>query len=438
LNGRGVANLDDALVNLELQPVHDALKAQLDPAIVRLLADVTEPPRAPSAGSLPTGHIRKIELNRKEFFLQAWERCEPFLRVAQAAYMARAPKGDRSASDGPVSPGLLLPAFRERLRAAMQIPAIEALFPTPWTVAARSVLPSASPRESATAMWGPVLGWCALQLLAESIDADHPERVAVDIFDRLRLREPFAQAFSALGFEGEEGWRVAARIRVVLLAESGAGTDDEAPVEEAESTAAVEAAAEVEAATPTASIEAKAVPEDEAPEPKPAPAESPEAVDVSPAAVEDEKIALSVALWLDPDVRWLTGMHDAAGHSYIVREKYEELLWWLLMPSLVRLGGETAPTRQAVAEIGRTIDEALVTAEAAGYRVDLLLGPAADAEAAEALDPDLEPNDAVTNPAAPEAKEDEANEPARSAKGDELLNETAESSTAAKVESVES
>ena len=99
----------------------------------------------------------------------------------------------------------------------MRIPALEALFPVPWTVAARRVLPSPSPQFTATAMWGPVLGWCALELLAESIDAENPERVALDLFDRLRLREPFAQAFAALGFEGEEGWRVAARIKVVLL-----------------------------------------------------------------------------------------------------------------------------------------------------------------------------------------------------------------------------
>ena len=113
----------------------------------------------------------------------------------------------------------------------MRIPAIEALFPAPWTAAARRMLPSPSPQLTATAMWGPVLGWCALELLAESIDVENPERVALDLFDRLRLREPFAQAFTALGFEGEEGWRVAARIKVVLLTGAGVGKPEEAPAE---------------------------------------------------------------------------------------------------------------------------------------------------------------------------------------------------------------
>lgn len=47
------------------------------------------------------------------------------------------------------------------------------------------------------------------------------------------------------------------------------------------------------------------------------------------------------------------------------------------MPSLLRLAGESAPSqvaanRNAVRTMSRTIEEALATAEAAGYRVDLL------------------------------------------------------------------
>ena len=45
LNGRGVPNLDDALVSLELQPVHNDLRSLLHPDLVRLLADQAEHPR---------------------------------------------------------------------------------------------------------------------------------------------------------------------------------------------------------------------------------------------------------------------------------------------------------------------------------------------------------------------------------------------------------
>jgi hypothetical protein len=322
LNSRGVANLDDALVNLELQPVHDALCAQLDSGIVRQFADLAEHPR-----TLDVGAKMKIEPERTELFEAAWTRCENFLRVAQKAYMARA--GKEAGSLQPANPSLLRAAYRARLRAAMRIPAVEALFPVPWPAAARCMLPSPSPQLTATAMWGPVLGWCVLELLAESIDAENPESIALDLFDRLRLREPFAQAFHALGFEGEEGWRVAARIKVGLLSWAGVGKAEKE-----------KAAAE-------------------------------------PEAEMAERIALSPDLWLDPDVRWLAGVHEAEGREYFLRERYEELLWWLLIPSLLRIAGETAPNqvaanKAAVRAMSRAIDKALKTAEAAGYRIDLL------------------------------------------------------------------
>jgi hypothetical protein len=214
-------------------------------------------------------------------------------------------------------------------------------------------------------MWGPVLGWCVLQLLAESIDAESPERVALDLFDRLRLREPYAQAFAALGFEDEEGWRVAARIKIVLLTGAGVGKKEE-------STASVES----EAAGKTTVTEA----------------ESAAAVPTSgePAAAGDERVALAPDLWFDPDVRWLTGVHEAEGHAYLVRELYEELLWWLLMPSLLRLGCEAAPSRAAVEEMSKTVEGALATAEAAGYRIDALLGTSPDPDAGDVAEPEAE------------------------------------------------
>jgi glycosidase len=359
LNGRGVADLEDALVNLELQPVHEALRAQLDSGIVRIFADLAEHPR-----TLAVGTNQGIDAERTEFFAAAWGRCETFLRVAQKAYLARAGREANSnqplqpANPAPANPGLLGAAFRQRLRAAMRIPVVEALFPAPWTVAARRVLPSPSPQLTATSMWGPVLGWCVLQLLAESIDVESPERIALDLFDRLRLREPFAQAFAALGFEGEEAWRVAARVKVGLLVGAGVGQPDEM------------------AAAPTDGYEAFAK-------------------------------SFGSALWSDADVRWLTGVHHAGGHAYLVREHYEELLWWLLMPSLLRLAGEDAPSRTAVQAMSSTVEEALAAAKHAGYRVDLLLNPASIEPAGEEPPVEAEPAESAAEPAAESAIESE-------------------------------
>jgi hypothetical protein len=354
LNGGGVPSLDDALVNLELRPVHDALDLLLDPGMVRLFADLAEHPRTLAIGGA-AGKSKKMARERGEFFDAAWERCESFLRAAQKAYTSRT-SGQNRPFETPLatSPVLLAPAFRELLRAALQLPAVEALFPAPWPAAARRMLPSPSPKFTATAMWGPVLGWCALELLAASIDFDQPERVALDVFDRLRLREPFAHAFSALGFEGEEGWRVAARIKVLLLTGAGAG-EAQKPLAEVQAEGKVEApATRTEAAIPE-----KPIVEEEGP--------------------------IAPALWSDPDIRWLTGVHTADGHDYLVRESYEELLWWMQMPPLLRLAGESAPSRAAVKAMSKTVEDALAAAEAAGYHVDVLLSPAVHAEPGETL-----------------------------------------------------
>jgi hypothetical protein len=176
LNGRGVPSLDDALVNLELQPVHDALRAAAGSGMVR------SSPTWPSIRALWLSESQQEDRSgAREFFEAGVGALRELPARGAEGYISRSPENDLAASVQPANPGLLRAAFRERLRAAMRIPAIEALFPAPWTVAARRMLPSPSPQLTATAMWGPVLGWCALELLAESIDAENPERVALDL-----------------------------------------------------------------------------------------------------------------------------------------------------------------------------------------------------------------------------------------------------------------
>ena len=183
------------------------------------------------------------------------------------------------------------------------------------------MLPSPSPQFTATAMWGPVLAWCALELLADESTRSGRNKLLstssiVSVFAS-RLRTHFA----ALGFEGEEAWRVAARIKVLLLV--GAGIGNEIP-----------AGASDLKPMPTEDVEPQGTMDRQA-----KPASAPET-----SKAYAEKLALPPALWLDPDVRWLCGVHRAEGHDYLIRESYEELLWWLLMPSLLRIAGESAPS----------------------------------------------------------------------------------------------
>jgi glycosidase len=348
LNGRGVPNLEDALVNLELQPVHQALRALLDQNILRLLTALAEHPRGVGAGDRP------VNRKRSELLNLAWTRCEAFLRVAQAAYRTRS--GVRRDM---TMPGLLGPAFRERLTAAMRIPVVEGLFPAPWTAAARRVLPSPSPQMTATAMWAPIIAWCVLETIADSIDADDAERVALDVFDRLRLRQPLAEAFNALGFEGEAGWRAAARIKVLLLAESIRQEEELSRAKSAEDGEVPEAAqADVAKKSEEIAVQSTAAAAETA----------------SNRSADSKTSAFPNALWQDTDVRWLAGVHQAGESTYFVCEPYEELVWWLHMPTLLRLAGETAPSRDAIEKLNKSIREELMAAANADYRLDKLAG----------------------------------------------------------------
>jgi len=375
--------------------VHDAVRDQLDSQIVRHFGDLAEHPRGAGTGADPA-----LRQQRTELLDQAWMRTAKLIRGAQLAWRKGIGDGHRLAdAAGLRRDDEMAQLSRDRFRAAMRIPALEGLSPAPWSGAARRVLPSPSPQRTATAMWGPVLAWTALELLAESIDPEMPEQVALALFDRLRLREPFARAFANLGFEGEESWRAAARIKVVLLTEAELAkharerarhkpvpTTQESSADNIDQQSSIPAAgvgraedsrneaghglthadsgrhesghdfsrADSSHLSSTGRASAREAPSTGASQSQP---------------------GLPASLWSDPDVRWLTGAHESNGIWYIVREPYEELLWWMRMPSLLRLALESAPSRAAVDAMSRAVSDALAAAEAAGYRIDALVNP---------------------------------------------------------------
>ena len=343
LNGRGVPNLEDALVLMELKPVHDALHALLDPEVVRQLADFAEQP------PLTVAADRKTERERSDFVEQASTRFEAFFRLVQeapASSIADLKAGDPVAS-------LRASPFRDCLRSTMHLPAAEALFPAPWPATARHVLPSPSPRDTATALWGPVFGWCVIDCLASIVDPGNPHQAALAIFDRLRLREPLAHAFHKLGIEGEESWRATARIKVLLLAQADAPRST--------STTSSSRPDAIAPSSPARSTSASVVEEKNANTPPRAP------------AAGEHETSFSAALWRDPDVRWLTGVHEAGGHDYLVKEPFEELIWWLQLPAMLRLASKSEPNRPAAAAIAKAVEDAVVTVATAGYQTDRLL-----------------------------------------------------------------
>ena len=103
-----------------------------------------------------------------------------------------------------------------------------------------------------------------------------------------------------------------------------------------------------------------------------------------PAAAPDA--IRSESLWADPDVRWLAGVNQSSGVTYFNKERFQELLSWLLLPTLIDLArtasGDSpdAPLQPAqlhsLAKVEAAAAAARAAAEASGYNLDVYLAPA--------------------------------------------------------------
>jgi len=59
----------------------------------------------------------------------------------------------------------------------------------------------------------------------------------------------------------------------------------------------------------------------------------------------------SEALWADPDVRWLAGVHESSGITYFNKEQFEELTTWLQLPALIEIAESSHEESDRLARI---------------------------------------------------------------------------------------
>jgi len=190
LHGAGVPNLDEALEQLRLEPLHEALRAALDSGVLAKIIDVAE---MDATGALAVRQREQRILEAVAPFIERGNRFHRIARQLQVEY-------ETTLLD-------VEPHQSALLVSTLALPRIEVLFPERWPETARKVLPSDSPGTSGAAVWAPVLAWSLLRGLP--LDG-------VSVFDRLRLRHALAHIFHGLGMSGEDGWRGAARVRFLL------------------------------------------------------------------------------------------------------------------------------------------------------------------------------------------------------------------------------
>src|ERR1700678_308845 len=333
LNGRGVANLDEALLALELAPLHQALVSLFETDVVESFALVdTRSDPLPACG---------LKAETSTPAAQLFGRLEGLtLRFSGEGLALYARKTGQALAD-------TNRAWLEictQLHAAAAVPGIEAELLEPWSTEARAVLPSKTSELHPKAIWGPVLAFCVLEGMARSIAGKDTAATALALFDRLRLREPLARAFSLAAEITEDGWRAAARVRLAFV---GLNLASSKPVK---------------------------------------------------SAAEDVFAGFPRAFWDDPDARWLLNVNESGGEWYFNKELHEQMLWWEKLPDLLELGRPTkapAPSKTAdgnakrsaksapksalksIQAIEQGVQEASAQAEDSGYRIGKRKEPAA-------------------------------------------------------------
>ncbi|MGA2960274.1 MAG: alpha-amylase family glycosyl hydrolase [Candidatus Korobacteraceae bacterium] len=348
LGGRGVASLDDALRDLRLKPVHDALRALLTPEAAEHLAAVaagTSRNRdaklvtpAQRLGTPARAVVARVEAEHLRALL---EHVQALLGAEEYAHLRRVPVPDwRQHLDS------VLESFERQLGAAVRIPELERQFTVSWPAAAKAVLPTReTPSETAIAIWGTVLAWSVMHAIGTFLRPADPNRGAARAFEALRLREPMAEAFRELGWHDEKRWQAAARVRASF---AHAYADD--------------GARSTPARANTARAGDPGVP----------------AVSASEAVPATRKPTVPAAggpiSWLhDPDVAWLIGVHRYQDEQYFVKEPFERFLWWMTLPALLRMAEDSSTAKEAVGLLERQLERSLWAASEAGYRVEALL-----------------------------------------------------------------
>jgi hypothetical protein len=74
----------------------------------------------------------------------------------------------------------------------------------------------------------------------------------------------------------------------------------------------------------------------------------------------------------DPDVAWLIGVHPHEGANYLVKEHFERLLWWMILPDLLKAAGEEKPDLGRFDVVKDEIDERMEAVAKGGYKVETL------------------------------------------------------------------
>jgi len=237
LRGEGVVSLDHALTKLRFRAVHKALRSVLSAENLAALAEAArelsspvlpvvadEIPAEPTeseaveermaavaaeADGIDDSRLNTIFAAADSFYAEALK-VLPAGRAVRNIGLAAPDAGEQ-----PLTPDQNSNKLQEFVQAMTGLPRLEESFSADWPLKVCELLPCSEEGVRPAMVWAPVLAWSVLASLPK-------EHNAATVFDELDLRSCLAEIFSTVGLQGEDAWRAAARVRV-LLAHDAAG-----------------------------------------------------------------------------------------------------------------------------------------------------------------------------------------------------------------------
>ncbi len=369
LHGSGVYSVDEALSQLRLQPLVDALHRTISEETIKMFAKAAyasltreleveakaakkakaAAKKEPVAKAEVVAEGSAFEEGLGEFVASVHRFTETALYLAQLggtelgatvgpAWISASTKDDEAADaavkkaskaaekDGAgAAKSEAAGSSEDRAAvisaAAVRLPWMVLKYPEALQAAARYVLPSNDVRIPAAQTWAPVMAWITLRELPTPA-------AALALYDGLRLRHALAEAFSAVGVHGEQAWRAAAQVRALLMMNQFGSCS---------------------------------------------------------AAVR------SAEFWNDGDVRWLTGIHGGVDEpEYFTQEGFESFVCWLKLPALIAIAeGATVQTKETQ-DITAIAANLTYAAKVAGYEVHRFLDVLRTGDLKKRREPEIE------------------------------------------------
>ena len=242
LGGQGVPNLEGALLKLRLQPVHAAVRRVLCREQVEALQAASEvaQTRQETASQQRTEAEAPLRVNKQASApasLPMAPNAPPVARDERAVANAPSDRREGRSLDPltdlahefywrvteSLAPELLQElgpdlqagaaayqrGFSLLLKAAVALPGVTRSFSGAWPLAVRNFVPGAGVGVPLERPGTPLLAYLLLHVLPGTAEGQI-------LFDTLDLRSAIAEALAELGFAGEDPWRYAARVRLLL------------------------------------------------------------------------------------------------------------------------------------------------------------------------------------------------------------------------------